>query len=531
VPRTTRRAFVAGSTAALLADRVGPARAAGVLRWSSEGVIIGWDPHGTLDDLLTTHMVVGHVYEALTRIGHSLSLEPALATSWRLVEPTVWEFILRPGVRFHDGTPLTPADVVFSLDRSRGEGGYGQATLDTLVRVEATDAGMVRIVTAQPDPVLPTRLRFQAVMSEAWARAHALPQPADQGKAEDSFAHEHANGTGPFRLAESSLPHRFALERNQDWWGLAASPVEASRVEWLQCGGDEERIRAFREGEIDLIFRPPLLRVTELASLPGVRWVEAPSTRVWSIQFDQGSPELRSSDIKGRNPFADRRVRQALYQGIDVERLVAVWFGGHGLPRGMMVPPQVNGFDPELDHRPPPDLGKARALLAEAGYPDGFSVKMSTSDPPWPIDRSIKDGLAPLGIRVEFAPVSDLEFIERAMAGTVDMCPLVTTSTSFDSGETLRDWYYSGRGLYTKMSHYQNPEVDRLIEQIDTEIASYVRDALIERAWRTVLDDIVNVPLFQEVQGWVARDWLDLPIDMRVIPDFRLARFAGPSAH
>jgi ABC-type transport system substrate-binding protein len=126
--------------------------------------------------------------------------------------------------------------------------------------------------------------------------------------------------------------------------------------------------------------------------------------------------------------------------------------------------------------------------------------------------------------------MSDLEWFERVTGGAVDMSPNNTVSTSFDSSETLRDWYYGGRGMYTRLSHYRNLKVDRLIEQLDTEIASYVRDALIERAWRIVLDDVVHVPLFQEVQGWLARDWLDLPIDLRVVPDFRLVRFAGPAA-
>jgi peptide/nickel transport system substrate-binding protein len=264
-----------------------------------------------------------------------------------------------------------------------------------------------------------------------------VPPPRGGEPASDSFAHEHANGTGPFRLVEGRIPDRFVLERNPDWWGLATVPVEAERLEWRRYNGDEARVRGFTDGEIDLIWRPPLHRLDELRRLPGVRWVGSPSNRVWLLQFDEGSPELKGSDIKGRNPFADRRVRQAMYQGIDIERLVRVWFGGYGVPRGMLIPPGVGGWSEELDRRPPHDPEGAKALLVEAGYPDGFSIRMSTGDPPWPIDHSIQDGLAPIGIRAEFEGMSDLEWMERVQAGTIGISVMESISWSFDSGEIL----------------------------------------------------------------------------------------------
>ena len=289
----------------------------------------------------------------------------------------------------------------------------------------------MRITTRKPDPVLPTSLSFQGIVSETWIEAHGVPSPGAGARVDDSFAHEHANGTGPFRLVESRIPDRFVLERNPDWWGLAAAPVEAERLEWLRYDGDEARVRGFVDGEIDLIWQPPVERIDELRRLPGVRWLERVEPGL-DHPVRPRQPRAEGSDVRGRNPFADRRVRQAMYQGIDIERLVRVWFGGHGAPRGMIIPPGVNGWSEELDHRLPYDPEKAKALLAEAGYPDGFSVKLTTSDPPWPIDRSVRAGLAPIGIKVEFEGVSDAEWLDRTWAGDMDMSPNLVTSASFD---------------------------------------------------------------------------------------------------
>src|SRR3954452_24399925 len=224
-PTTTRRALLAGAAASLAVPRAVPARVGNVLRWSSEGEVIGWDPHATMD-AQTKAMVIDHVHEGLTRLGHSVQVEPSLATSWRLAEPTIWEFELREGVRFHDGTPLTPADVVFSLDRARGAELSAETSLEYIARVEAAAGSTVRITTHKPDPMLPVRLRMVGIVSEGWIRAHGVPTPGGGQAAGDSFAHEHANGTGPFRLVESHIPDSFALERNPGWWGLADRPVE-----------------------------------------------------------------------------------------------------------------------------------------------------------------------------------------------------------------------------------------------------------------------------------------------------------------
>jgi peptide/nickel transport system substrate-binding protein len=477
-------------------------------------------------DFITANMN-GHVYEGLTRIGHSLQLEPNLAVSWRLLEPTVWEFKLRPDVRFHDGTPLTSVDVVFSLDRGRSEKGYSQAMLEAVTRIEAVDALTVRATTRSTDPVLPTRLWFTGIMSAAWAKQHGVPPPAAIRDARDSFSSEHANGTGPFRLVESEALRRAVLERNPDWWGLRQAPIGVDRIEWLRFEGDEARWQALLDGRIDMIWRPPLYKVDQVTSASGLQWVKGPSPRVWFVQVNIGRPELRTSDVKGRNPFADKRVREAMYRGMDIDRLVRTWFAGHGIPRGVIMAPFIHGWSPELDHRPAHDPSKAKALLAEAGYPNGFSVQMTTSDPPWPIDRLIADGLSEIGIRVGFEGVDDLKWQQMVDAGEIDMSPDTAPAWLFDAGQILKDRYYS------RANHvgYANTRLDELIEKADTELATFVREDYLAAAWRIAIDDLVYIPLFQEVHGWVTRDFLEMPIDYRVVPDFRIARFTKSRAH
>jgi peptide/nickel transport system substrate-binding protein len=292
------------------------------------------------------------------------------------------------------------------------------------------------------------------------------------------------------------------------------------------------RVAALLAGEIDFLHDPPFAELDRLASTPGVRLQRTTEFRTIFFGLDQGSPELRSSSLKGRNPFQDRRVRQAVYQAIDVEAIHTEIMRGYAIPAGIIIQPKINGYLPELDTRPPYDPEAARRLLAEAGYPDGFDVRLDCPENRYLNDaaicRAVVEMLGRVGIRVELDLAPMREHVPKVRQRQTDFYMWGWATLTLDSSNSLVYLYHSD-GAYSATG-YADPEVDALIGQIGTELATYPRDALVEEAWRKLREEIVYVPLHHQVLVWALRDHLELPIDALDFPRFRLARFRGPSS-
>jgi peptide/nickel transport system substrate-binding protein len=250
--------------------------------------------------------------------------------------------------------------------------------------------------------------------------------------------------------------------------------------------------------------------------------VEGNTIRSTFLVLNQGIPELMTSNIRGRNPFQDRRVRQAIYQAIDIERLIRDVQKGYGLPAGMLIAPGINGYAPELDQRLPYDPEKAKALLAEAGYPDGFSVQLDTVG--YSLDSELVAAmLRQIGINANLVMINDAEMNRKIASHSTDLYIRQCGYATLDSLETFKLLYRSGARNNVSAAGYSNPRVDELIDTLDTEMTTYGRDALIEQIWHIVLDDIVYVPLYHVKWAWAMRDELDLPIDPDLAPAFRYA--------
>jgi peptide/nickel transport system substrate-binding protein len=368
-------------------------------------------------------------------------------------------------------------------------------------------------------------------MSERWAEEHGATEPAPYDDAEVAYAERHASGTGPFVLEAYEPGVRTVLVKNPDWWGLAESPHEVDRVELTVIADPGRRVAALLAGEIDLLQDPPFAELDRLAEAPGVRLEQTVEFRTIHLGLDQGSPELRSSDVKGRNPFKDRRVREAVYRAIDIEAIRAGIMKGYAVPAGIIVEPGVNGYTPELDVRLPYDPAAARALLAEAGYPDGFGVALDCPNDRYRNDaaicRAVAEMLGKVGIRVELAIGPMREHAPKVQQRRTDFY-MLGWGTAYDSYDQFVALYRSD-GPYNGTG-YADPGVDRLIDAIGAEMVTYARDALIEQVWRRVLGEVVYVPLHHQVLVWALRDGLELPIDPQDWPRFCLARFKGLSS-
>jgi peptide/nickel transport system substrate-binding protein len=464
------------------------------------------------------------VYEALLDIDSNLAVVPQLALFWRLLDPVTWEFELRPDVRFHDGTPFTAADVVFSIGRARAETSDLQGTPTTnIVAIAVIDEHTVHITTTAPDPLLWMRLASVPIMSQAWAEAHDVRIPTDAG--EETFATRHANGTGPFVL-ESFEPHgRWVLVRNPDWWGKAEYPHNIDRIvhTWKNDG---ENLSALLRGDIDLLQAPLYSDIDRIRRNSDLKLVYRPKLFTALFGFDQVSGELRTSNIQGRNPFQDKRVREAVAHAIDFKAVLRPLMGELMLPAGMMVAPGVNGYSPDLDRPTPYDPDRARALLAEAGYPDGFSVTLDCPSE-WGDDETTTcegavEQLRAVGIEASINFLSQDPFLATVEQQHESDFFLEAWETDADSEGLLRDLFHS-HSRYN-IAGYANPQVDQLIDKIKGEMVTYARDAYLEEAWRIVTEDLVYLPVRYGVSVFAMRKTLDIPPDPFDVPRFRLAR-------
>jgi peptide/nickel transport system substrate-binding protein len=503
----------------------GPARAENVVRWATPTPVETFDPYG--HDLMATYWVQNLVFESLTNYDWQGRLEPALVVSWQQLDAKTWELELRQGVTFHDGTPFTSADVVFSIERAKAETSAQRASLSGIAKVEAVDGDTVRVTVATSNPLPFENMPVLGIMSKAWAERHDAQLTSQLGDGSWDYAETHANGTGPFKLEEFEPRTHTVLVRNRKWWGLAQHPHNIDRIIQTRVDDPARGAELLLARETDVLQYPPPDQLERIAATPGLKVQKVESNQTSYLGFDQASPELRSSSVEGRNPFADRRVRQAVYQGVDIERIIEALYG-LGVPAGMGIWPKGIGWSEEFDRRLPYDPAKSKALLAEAGYPEGFDVRFDCLAYREPVCSMIGASLGEIGIEVDVVllPIPELRQKIRTRASDFFWWGY---SEPFDSFWWFKERYRSDAELAG--TGYANPEVDALIDQIEGEMVTYVRDALIEQVWGKVLGDVVYVPLYRSINAWALRGDLELPISITAgRPEFRDARYTTPPA-
>jgi peptide/nickel transport system substrate-binding protein len=516
---------MAGSLVAMAAS---PA-AAETLRFAYQTDVNTLDPHG-LNETFTLGFQ-GNFYEGLTRRGADLAIEPALATRWELLEPTRWRFHLREGVTFHDGSPFTADDVVFSAERARAEGSDLRTRLAGVVEVIAVDDLTVDFVTEEPNPIIHAEWDTWYIMDREWALAHDAARPTSVAEQGGAFAHRNANGTGPFVLASRDADIRTTARPNPDWWDEPGHNL--TEVVFQPISSDSTRLAALLSGEMDMVYPVPIQDVPRVEGTAGVTALTGPELRTMFLGLDQDRDELLHASVKGANPFKDRRVRLAVYQAIDMDAIVARIMRGQATPATTMVAPGVQGFPEDLE-RHPYDPEAARALLAEAGYPDGFSVTLDCTNDRYVNDEAICQAivgmLARVGIEVDLlAQTRSLYFAKvLAQAGyDTSFYMLGWTPSSFDSWNALYNLVHSrtgdGAGAFN-LGGYSNPEIDRLTAAILVEPDLAAREALIHEAWQILHDDAGYIPLHQQALAWGVVDGLEVAQRADNVFDWRHVR-------
>jgi peptide/nickel transport system substrate-binding protein len=503
------RALAALAAALVLA--AAPA-AAKTFRWSSQGDFLTADPHAQNEGINT--LLSYHFYERLTARGHDLRLIPSLATSWERLDATTWRFHLRKGVRFHDGTPFTADDVVFSIERAQLPSSNFKTFATAIGKPRRVDDYTVDIATPGPSPILLEYVNTIMIMSKAWAMKNGAEKPQDFKNAEDTFSSRNANGTGPFRFVSWEPEVKTVLRKNPDWWGIKEGRFEGNvdEVVYRPIKSDATRMAALVSGEIDFVLDPPLQDIARLKRSAEVKILEGPENRVIFLVMDQMRDELKYGNVKGRNPFRDLRVRKALYSAIDIEAIRAQVMRGQSVPTGSMVPAPVASpaaLEPRLLAYDP---ARARKLLAQAGYPKGFETQLLCPNNRYVNDERICTALAAMfarvGVKVSLVLLPRAQFFQRVDQTDFAIHLYGWGGAPSDPGLVLGPVLHSfdgkGKGDFNS-GKYRDAELDRLIDASMVEMDAQKRSALMTKALERVRDEVYTIPLHRQVIPWAVR--------------------------
>lgn len=481
------------------------AASAQAIRIGNQGDALSMDPHSLNESLQLS--VTGNVYEPLVGRDRNLNLVPALASSWKQTSPTVWRFELRKNVKFHDGKPFTADDVLFSFERAAGDGSDMRSYTNDVKEVRKVGDHVVEIETKAPFPILPDVISLLYIMSKKWSEENQATRPVDRRKGVENAASFRANGTGPFRLRERQPNVKTSFVRNGNYWGKIEGNV--INVEYTPIGNDATRVAALLSGQVDVIEPVPLQDVARINASGKSKVMQGPELRTIFLGMDQKRDELLYSSVKGKNPFKDKRVRQAFYQAIDINGIQRTVMRGAANPTALMVGPGINGFDASMNTRLPYDTEAAKKLLAEAGYPNGFEVGMNC-----PNDRYVNDGaicqavaasLARAGIKVNLQAETKGTYFPKILKRDTSFYLLGWTPGTYDSHNALNALMRcvddKGSGQFN-LGSYCNPKVDELTLQIQSETDKAKRDAMIKEAFKLHADDIGHLPLHQQALAW-----------------------------
>lgn len=499
------------------------------IRWARSSDALTLDPHSQNQGV--THTFAHHIYETLLDRSVAGELQPRLATEWFIKDgdPTVWVFKLRQGVKFHDGADLTAEDVVFSLDRARSEGSNMKQLHAEVAEVRAVDDHTVEVQMVGPSPLYPNNITNTFIMDKTWSEAHDLQEVQDFAAGETNYAVLNTNGTGPYKLTSREVDVRSVLNVNENWWGDAPAVTE---IHFLPIADNATRIAALLSGDVDLVQDVPVQDIDRLSNSAGFKVETGPENRIIYFGYRFGEAPLKSSNITDSNPFNNPLVREAMELALDRDAIQKVVMRGNSLPAGITTPPFVNGWTAELDAYPTPDVAKAKALLAEAGYPDGFSVTLDTPNNRYVNDEAISTAyvgmLGQIGIKVTLASRPVAEHSPIILANESDFYLLGWGVPTFDSAYVFNDLVHSKtdkHGTYN-VGLYSNPELDAKIIALGTEVDLDKRNASVAEIWEVVKNDRVLLPVHNQVLAYAMRDDMTLPVHPENQPYMTMIEFA-----
>jgi len=503
-----RHTLLAAAFISIAALATSPASAQ-ILRYANQGELKSLDPYTLRETTTIAHH--GHVYEGLVARDKELKIVPALAESWETPEPTRWRFHLRHNVKFHNGDPFTADDVVFSADRVRAVGSNFTTVVPSDTKVVKIDDYTVDFITASPNPILITQWDGWYIMDKKWCEANNAVAPTPVAATSPSYASLHENGTGPFVIESHQPGVKTVFKPFAGWWGKPEHNLK--EIDFTSIGSDATRVAALLSGDVDVIEPVPIQDIQRVNSSPNATVMTGPELRTIFLGMDQVRDELLYSNVKGKNPFKDVRVREAFYKAIDVDLIKTRVMRGLSTPSALMIAPQLFALSKDFV-RPKADPDAAKKLLAEAGYPDGFEVTMDC-----PNDRYVNDAaicqavvgmLARIGVKVDLLAQPKAQYFAKVLKPggyKTSFYLLGWTPATMDSQNVMndimgcRDDPKSSRGE-ANLGGWCNKEFDALADKVLAESDQTKRDQMIKQAFEIAIKDYAYIPLHQQALAW-----------------------------
>ncbi len=481
------------------------------------GAFTSMDPH--YHNLNPNNVLTEYVFDRLVRFDPNYQPEPALAVSWKVIDPTTWELKLRPGVTFHDGTPFTADDVVFTFARIplllSSPSSFNFA-VKPIRQIEVVDPLTIRLHTAEPSPLMAFNLANVKIISRKNGEG-ASTGDYNTGKA--------AIGTGPYRVAAFLVGDHAVFVRNEAWWD--AKPVWTT-VNYRVIANDAARNAALQSGDVDAIDQVPTRDVASLKQNPKVTIVSAPGQRLIYIAMDDAREQTPwLTDLGGNrlaaNPLRDPRVRKALSLAINRDAIRDRVMDGFSAPTGQLMPAGASGYDPSI--KPDAyDPAQARTLLAAAGFPQGFGLTLHGPNDRYVNDSRIVEAIAQMWTRVGVKTIVDTmpsaAYFSRAIRFEFSIRLTGWASDTGEASSNLATLIASsdpdkGRGAIFDPTHYANARVDALIEQSLATIDTAAREDLYRQATRLAMADEPIIPLHHQVNVWAFRKGLSFHFRMQ----------------
>jgi peptide/nickel transport system substrate-binding protein len=485
------------------------AATAQTLRFANAGDPQTMDPYSQNESF--TNSVNERVYDYLIARDKQLNLVPSLATSWEQVSPLKWRFKLRQGVKFHDGAPFTADDVVFSINRAKEPTSQIAVYANAVGAPKKIDETTVEFDLPKVNPIFLEHLQTIFMMNKAWCEKNRATKPQDFKNKEETYTVLNANGTGPFMLVKREPGIKTTWKRNPNYWGKFEGNVQ--EVVYTPIANNATRTAALISGEVDFVLDPPTRDVAKLRNTDGVKIIDGPENRIVFIGMDQFRDELINSNVKGKNPFKDVRVRKALYQAVDIETIKAKLMNGQSYPTGANTPsPKAYFADPKIEARLPFDLNAAKALLAEAGYPNGFEVGLDCPNDRYVQDENICVALAgmweKIGVKVKVVAIPKVNYFPKLEKFDTSLYMLGWGGSITDAETTLtpvlRNPGQGGIGSYN-YGRSTNAKFDDLAAKSSVEGDAAKRKELVLAALTEWKEQVHTIPLHRQVIPWAAR--------------------------
>jgi peptide/nickel transport system substrate-binding protein len=475
------------------------------IKWARVDDALSLDPHATNQAI--TAGFLHHIYETLVDTDDKGNIVPRLALSWELKagNPNTWVFKLRPGVKFHDGSDFTAEDAAFSINRARSKSSQMKSMHTAVVDAKAVDDLTLEVTLSAPNAIYPNHLTNTFMMDKGWSEKHNVVDVQDFNAGSENYAVRNGSGTGMYILESRDVGVRSILKLNENHWSKKTPDV--TRIEYITIADPATRTAALISGEVDLILDVPVQDIGRLSNSPGIRVETGPENRVIYLQY-RVAGNLVNAGAGKPSPFADVRVREAAELAIDRDAIKQVIMRGQSIPTDIIAPPFVNGFSEDLAAYPKANIQRAKQLMAEAGFADGFEITLDTPNNRYIADEAISQAvvgmLGRIGIKVQLQSRPISQHSPTVLGGKSDFWLLGWGMPTFDSAYAFSGMMHTKKDSYGVYNSggYSSPKMDELVRAMESELDIKKRNAMIRQAWELFKTERPAIALHNQVLAY-----------------------------